>query len=72
MYLQKVPVISRKFFVKICFLLASLLSMTKIAGAGSESGSSSQRHGSADPDPHQNVINPEHIGTMMHRGTLCN
>ncbi len=30
--------------------------MTKIAG----SGSISQRQGSADPDPHQNVIDPEH------------
>jgi hypothetical protein len=30
--------------------------MTKIAG----SGSISQRHGSADPDPHQNVTDPEH------------
>ncbi len=24
------------------------------------SGSISQRHGSADPDPHQNVIDPQH------------
>ncbi len=30
--------------------------MTKIAG----SGSNSQRHGSADPDAHQNVMDPEH------------
>jgi hypothetical protein len=30
--------------------------MTKIAG----SGSISQRHGSADPDPHQNVMDPEY------------
>jgi hypothetical protein len=32
--------------------------MTKIAGSGSESGSSSisQRLGSADPDPYQNVM----------------
>jgi hypothetical protein len=30
--------------------------MTKIAG----SGSIGQRHGSADPDPHQNVMDPEH------------
>ena len=32
--------------------------MTKIAG----SGSISQRHGSSDPDPdpHQNVIDPDH------------
>jgi hypothetical protein len=38
--------------------------MTKIARSGSrtESGSISQRHGSADPDldPHQNVMDPEH------------
>jgi hypothetical protein len=27
--------------------------MTKIAGSGSESGSISQRHGSADPDPNK-------------------
>jgi hypothetical protein len=34
--------------------------MTKIAGSGSASGSISQRHGSADPDPHQNVMDLEH------------
>jgi hypothetical protein len=36
--------------------------MTKIAGSTSEPGSISQRHGSADPDPnpHQNVMDPEH------------
>ena len=33
--------------------------MTKIAGFGSASGFISQRHGSADPDPHQNVMDPE-------------
>jgi hypothetical protein len=36
----------------------------KIEGSGSVSGSISQRHGSADqdqdPDPHQNVMDPEH------------
>ena len=30
----------------------------KIAVYGSES--ISQRHGSADPDPHQNVMDPQH------------
>jgi hypothetical protein len=30
----------------------------KIEGSGS--GSISLRHGSADPDPHQNVMDPEH------------
>jgi|LakMenE18May11ns_1017448.scaffolds.fasta_scaffold9302125_1 hypothetical protein len=34
--------------------------MTKIAGSGSESGSISQMHGSADPDPHQHVMDPQH------------
>ncbi len=42
--------------------------MTKTAGSGSVSrsgsesgsGSISQRLGSADPDPHQNVMDPEH------------
>jgi hypothetical protein len=36
--------------------------MTKIAGFGyrSRSGSTIQRHGSPDPDPHQNVMDPQH------------
>jgi len=35
--------------------------MIKIERSGPESGSISQRHGSADPDPdpHQNVMNPQ-------------
>ncbi len=32
--------------------------MTKTAGSGS--GSISQKHGSADPDPYQNVMDPQH------------
>jgi hypothetical protein len=57
LYLQKV--ISRKTFFGISFYFASV---TKIAGSasGSESGSISQRHGSADPNPHQNCMDPEH------------
>jgi hypothetical protein len=43
----------KKLCYKISFLLASWRSMTKIAGSWSESGSISQRHGSADPDPPQ-------------------
>jgi hypothetical protein len=31
----------------------------KIAGSRSESGSINQMHGSADPDPHQNVMDPQ-------------
>jgi hypothetical protein len=36
--------------------------MTKIAGSGSESGSTPKCHGSADPDPDppQNVMDPQH------------
>jgi hypothetical protein len=54
--------------------------MTKIEGSGSESGSISQRHGSADPepdsDPPQNVMDPQHceIGSIVvpypHRSAL--
>ncbi len=81
--LQKV--ISRKtLFKKLpSFLLASWRSMTKIAGSrsGSEygSGSISQRHWSADPDPdpHQNVMDPEHSSqsvfmVLLHNGGFCN
>ncbi len=52
----------KTFFTKISFLLASPRSMTKIAG----SGSISQRHGSADPEPYQYVMDPQHclIGTL--------
>jgi hypothetical protein len=55
MYFQKVSY-RKTLYNKICFLLTSLRSMTKVAG----SGSISERHGSADPDPHQNVMDPEH------------
>jgi hypothetical protein len=34
--------------------------MMKIEGSGSAFGSISQRHGSSDPDPHQNVMDPQH------------
>jgi hypothetical protein len=41
--------------------------MTKIGGSGSESGSIRQRHGSAvpDPDPHQNVMDPQQLGATF-------
>jgi hypothetical protein len=38
--------------------------MSKIAGSGS--GSISQRHGSADPDPHKNVIYPQHWVLLLY------
>jgi hypothetical protein len=34
--------------------------MIKIERSGSASGSISQMHGSVDPDPHQNVMDPQH------------
>ncbi len=39
------------------------------SASGSESGSITQRHGSADPDPdpHQNVMDPEHCWTVFCR-----
>jgi len=48
-------------FLKIFF--TSWWSMTKLAGSWSESGSGSisRRHGSADPYPHQHVMDPEHF-----------
>ena len=35
-------------------------SLKKEVGSGVGSGSISQRYGSGDPDPHQNVTDPEH------------
>jgi hypothetical protein len=43
--------------------------MTKIAGSGS--GSISQRHGSADPDPHQNVMDPLRLNVIVLRLRVC-
>ncbi len=57
-------IVQKKFVKKIIFWLASWRSMMKIEGSASgfKSGSISQRHGSADPDPdpHQNVMDPQH------------
>ncbi len=49
-------------------LLESRRSMMKIAGSASGSGSIIQRHGSADkdPDPHQNVMDPEYCWKDLH------
>jgi hypothetical protein len=45
--------------------------MTKIAGSGS--GFISQRHGSADPDPPQNVMDPQHCfnGLRVQQKNVC-
>ncbi len=55
MYLQ--IVINRNFFSYCKFLLTSWRSMTKTAGSGSIIN---RRHGSSDPNPHQNVMDPQH------------
>jgi hypothetical protein len=36
------------------------MSLTKISGSGDGSGFVSQMYGSADPDPYQNVTDPQH------------
>jgi hypothetical protein len=54
MYLNKV--ISRKTFLKISFFGVLKVNDENLKIAGS--GSISQRHGSADPDPYQNVMDP--------------
>ncbi len=56
---------------KIRFLLASWRFMTKKANSGSAFGSINQKHGSADPDPHQNVMDPEHLFFGGAGGWLC-
>jgi hypothetical protein len=58
MFLHKI--ISRKTFFKLAFCWRLERSMTKVAGSGSESRSISQRHGSPNPDPYQNVMDPQH------------
>jgi hypothetical protein len=56
MYLQKVPNKQKNFFKIVFCLRIEGKKMTKIAG----SGSLSQRHGSADPNPFRNVKVPQH------------
>jgi hypothetical protein len=46
--------------------------MMKIAGSGSEYGSISQRHGSADLDPLQNVMDPQHCSCIVGGGRRGN
>ncbi len=40
--------------------LSSLLDVAELLGVRGLKSDRSQRHGSADPDPHQNVMDPEH------------
>ncbi len=49
--------------------MKSCRSLTKIAGSASASGSISQRYGSADPDPYQNFMGPQHwVGPKIKYG----
>ncbi len=67
MYLQKV------ISIKMLFVGILGKSMSKIAGSGYASGSISQRHGSADPDPYpdppENVMDPQH--RFLDTVTIC-
>ncbi len=58
--------VQKNFVKKIIFWLASCRSMMKIEGSGS--ASINQRHGSADPDPHQNVMDPQHCPPPLFEG----
>jgi hypothetical protein len=44
--------------------------LKKVVGSGVGSGSISQRYGYGDPDPHQNVTDPQHcliyLSTYLH------
>jgi hypothetical protein len=42
-------------------ILSSLKLLKKGVASGVGSGSVSQRHGSADQSPHQNVMDPQHF-----------
>ncbi len=56
----------RNTAIKICMWqlnndgLPSLLDVAELLGVRGLKSDRSQRHGSADPDPHQNVMDPEH------------
>jgi hypothetical protein len=51
---------NKKKICKKSIFFASLKSLKKGVGSGIGSGSISQRYGSADPDPHQYVTDPQH------------
>ncbi len=47
-------------------MLASWSWRSMMKMAGSASGSVSHRHGSADPDAHQNLMDPQHLLSYLH------
>jgi hypothetical protein len=57
----------QKNIEKTYFLLVSCQQLTKKAGSGygSDSGSISQWYGSADPNPYQDVTDPQHWAPLF-------
>jgi hypothetical protein len=49
-----------KYEIKYFFAFLKSLKKGVGSGVGSGSGYVSQRYGSVDPDPHQNVTDPQH------------
>jgi hypothetical protein len=65
--------VSYKKNMKKKFFWASLKSLKKGVGSGVGSGSVSQRYGSADPDPHRNITDPQHFSFVYRLlSYLCN
>jgi hypothetical protein len=61
-YVNTVPSKTNKHRKKILFWFASRRSDEKAgSGTGAWSGSVSEKYGSEDPDPHQNVTDPEDV-----------
>ncbi len=63
----------KKYEKQIVF--ASLMSLKKGVGSGVGSGSEAgyirKRYGSTDPDPHQNVMEPQHCFTIIIIANRC-
>jgi hypothetical protein len=56
-----------KTFLKKLVFVGFLMVNDENSGIRSGSGSISQRHVSADPDPHQNVMDPQHCLHHMYK-----
>jgi hypothetical protein len=64
MFLQKVHKKQKNLGKKKIIFWDVLKVSGEIAGSGYEFGSISQRYGSADPDPYQNFMDPQHCGSV--------
>ncbi len=64
----------KNFYIYLFFVGILKVKMMKIEGFGSASrfGSIGQRHGSADPEPHQNVMDPQHCWIVQCSSNLEN